>query len=48
MKEKNTTVEVKLQYTIIKLEEKLNEIKDKLENLRIENCNLSDMIKNKY
>jgi len=27
IKEKNTTIEVKLQYTIIKLEEKMNEMK---------------------
>ncbi|CDW80296.1 UNKNOWN [Stylonychia lemnae] len=48
IKERNTTVEVKLQYTIIKLEEKMNEMKQKLESLRIENCNLSEIIKSKY
>ena len=45
IKEKNTTIEVKLQYTVIKLEEKLQEIKYKLESLRIENSELSEMIK---
>lgn len=48
IKEKNTTIEVKLQYTIIKLEEKMNEMKAKLEGLRIENCDLAEMIKTKY
>ncbi len=48
IKEKNTTVEVKLQYTIIKLEEKMNEMKRKLEGLRIENCNMAETIKTKY
>eukprot|EP00347_Sterkiella_histriomuscorum_P004311 403360932 len=48
IKEKNTTAEVKLQYTIIKLDEKLNEMKFKLESLRIENSDLSEMIKSKY
>ena len=48
LKEKTTTVEVKLQYTIIKLNEQRDEMKKKLEGLRMENCDLSDLIKSKY
>ena len=48
MKEKATNIEVKLQYTISRLEEKYEELKRKLDRLRLENCRLSDKIKNKY
>jgi seryl-tRNA synthetase len=48
LKEKATSVEVKLQYTVIKLEEKMTEMKNKLETLRKENNTLSDLIKSKY
>ena len=43
-----TTIEVKLQYVVIKLEEKMEEMQSKIESLRIENSKLSDIIKNKY
>ena len=48
VKEKYTTIEVKLQYVVIKLEEKMEEMQSKIESLRIENSKLSDIIKNKY
>jgi hypothetical protein len=48
IKEKNTTSEVKLQYTIIKLDEKLLEVKSRLENFRVENVKMSELIKTKY
>lgn len=48
LKEKSTNVEVKLQYTILKLEDHMNDMKSRLEILRKENCNLGDLIKNKY
>ena len=39
---------MKLQYTVSRLEEQMQEMKENLEGMRKENCDLSDKVKNKY
>lgn len=48
MKEKATNSEVTLQYTIIKLEEQKTAVHHKLDSLRKECSELTDVIKNNY
>lgn len=47
-KEKAANKEIKLQYTVGKLEEQLKEMKEKLDSMRQENTDLEEKIKGKY
>lgn len=48
LKEKATNTEIKLQYTVCKLEEQLEEMNSKQEAMRKENCDIAETNKTKY